>query len=602
MIVVLVLLFVGLVFLGDGVSNSFGSKPVMEVAGQAISEKEFGRNLAVRDLPSALSFAPLPRQARVIASHYLGDSIIDFQQASPGYIVSQMSQFLQVSSSPDRFITNRLNVRKAGIEYGVSPSNEEVESFVENVLFSDNEGNYDVEAYNDFVKNRITNFGGTKGFNEYIKDLLSAQNLSRLLGGGIAPEMETVKSLYDNQRQVITAEQIVVEPGNFEAKVSPSEEELKSYYEENKDDYRSDELRRVSYVHIKPDWDATLKKVSIEKAEAQKMAEEEAKKANSDASSKEKEPLDLDEEDTSSNKKDGDQSAQKTESAASTDDEEPASLQAAEDQLNGVEKNDAINALTQEVSLFIQKVLDDNLGENFGPISEEAGYSIIQSKFFSKTTPPEELSQSIQDSPVGSLANAIFQLPANGDSDERLSNPHKTSSGWFIFQLDEVKESVPLNYEEAKDRVSVDLKKKLARELMVKEAESLHAKITTALEEGKTFNEVAKELEQQVEKKTKLVEGQSFQGRFFGDPAFEPARSTNPGELATLELTPSEENPERALIIYVEKREIVKDEQYNIQLDRRFSSLNQASRLVAFENWLNDRYKESKVVPPKLSE
>ena len=40
MIVVLVLLFIGLVFLGDGVRNSFGSKPVMEVAGQSISKKK----------------------------------------------------------------------------------------------------------------------------------------------------------------------------------------------------------------------------------------------------------------------------------------------------------------------------------------------------------------------------------------------------------------------------------------------------------------------------------------------------------------------------------------------------------------------------------
>jgi len=188
MIVVLVLLFIGLVFLGDSAGNAFTSKPVMKVAGKSISKKEFDRNMAVINLPNSLSFAPLPREARLRASHYLDDSAIDDPRLSPGAIVAQMSQFMQASQqSPDRFIANRINIQKAGIEYGVTPSNDEVESFVENVLFSDDQGIYDQEAYNDFVKNRITSFGGTKGFNDYIRDLLTSQNLSRLLGGGIAP-------------------------------------------------------------------------------------------------------------------------------------------------------------------------------------------------------------------------------------------------------------------------------------------------------------------------------------------------------------------------------------------------------------------------------
>ena len=138
--------------------------------------------------------------------------------------------------------------------------------------------------------------------------------------------------------------------------------------------------------------------------------------------------------------------------------------------------------------------------------------------------------------------------------------------------------------------------------MMVEDAKTLRDQLAAALKEGQTFEQAAKASDLTVEKKPKLVAGQSFQGRFFGDPAFEPARSTNPGEIAPLELTPSEEEPEQALIIYVAKREIEKDEQYATQLENSFSNLSQASRLVAFENWLNDRYQESNVVPPVLSD
>ncbi len=786
MIVVLVLLFVGLVFLGDGVKNSFGSKPVMEVAGKSISQKEFDRNMAVLDLPSSLSFSPLPRETRVLASHYLGDSVIDYEQMSAGAIVSQMSHFLQPSrDAPDRFVTNRINIQKAGIEYGVTPSNNEVESFVENVLFADAEGNYDLEAYNDFIKNRVTNLGGTKGFNEYVKDLLTAQNLSRLLGGGIAPEMETVTSLYENQKQVITAEQIVIEPSSYEAKVIPTEDQLKEFYEENKANYNSEELRSVSYIHIQPDWEATLKKVNEDKAKAAKAAEEarkkaeaEAKKANeankpampdpkpaekttpaetsteastpeamappkpavveaipvkaqelvtklramavyfdsaSDAiKASEEEKINeaakliLDSkdvengltvggyadlqgnadfnrdlslkranavrdrliakgipadrltvnhfgEDTSKSAKEdlwksrrveisltkkkpvesgsegdpgepGEQAPAPTQTpvqptkadqpilvqptatptpgapnAQTSSPAKPAPPKSAEEQLDTAEKNKAVVALTPTVSEFFQK-LADNFGKDFEAIATESGYTVTKTEFFEKSSPPKELAKGIQESNVGSLANAVFLLPSNGDSDEKLSDPYKTNNGWFIIRLDEVQASVPLSYEEAKVRVTVDLKKKLAREMMVEEAKALHERLTAALKEGKTFEEAAKAAEQPVEKKSNLVAGQSYQGRFFGDPAFEPAKSTNPGEIAPLELTPSEEAPDQALIIYVDKREIVKDEQYSTQLDRTFSGLSDASRLVAFENWLNDRYKESEVVPPNLGE
>ena len=57
MIVVLVLLFIGLVFLGDTARNSFAGKPVMEVNGVAVSRKDFDRMSGnALQIPSALPF------------------------------------------------------------------------------------------------------------------------------------------------------------------------------------------------------------------------------------------------------------------------------------------------------------------------------------------------------------------------------------------------------------------------------------------------------------------------------------------------------------------------------------------------------------------
>lgn len=687
MIVVLVLLFVGLVFLGDGVKNSFGSKPVMEVAGQSISQKEYQRNMAVLDLPSALSFTPLSRDTRVLASHYLGDAIIeDTQYSAPGSIIAFMSRFLQGDSADSgRFVANRLNVQKAGIEYGVTPSNDEVESFVENVLFADREGNYDQEAYTEFIKNRVTGLGGTKGFNEYIRDLLTSQNLAKLLGGGIAPEMETIRSLYNTEKQVITAEQVTLEAAVYEGKITPTEEQLKEFYEENKANYNSDELRSVSYTLIAPDWEKTLDTVTREKAaaallaaDAKKKAEQEAKEANDaikpaptekpapadkPASSEEPAtteapkpdegtpaptPEKTDPVDTGSQ---GDPGEPGEPAAAPEKPAEPAVVPAAQpvptnkpvlvepnivrpsvpppglpnapvvkpaplvkpappksappksakDQLNGAEKKTAVDALNLPVTKLFQD-LADNLGKDFEDLTAKAGYKVIPTELFAKDSPPQELAKGIQNNSIGSLANAVFLLPPTGDPDEKLSDPFQTSEGWYIIRLDDVQESVPLSFEEARVKVTVDLKKKLAREQMIEEATALREKIAEAVKAGKSFEEAAEEAGQKIEKFSNLVAGQSFQGRFFGNPAFEPAKFTNPGELTPLTFDPSEEEASRALIIYVDKREITKDEQYNTQLENAFNNLTQQSRLIAFENWLNDRYNESEVVPPVTGE
>ncbi len=688
MIVVLVLLFIGLVFLGDGVRNSFGSKPVMEVAGESISKKEYDRHMAVLDLPRALPNAHfLSRETRILSSHYLGDSVIDFPNLMPGSIVAQMSQFLQAGSSPDKFITNRLNTQKAGLEYGVTPSNDEVESFVENVLFADPEGNYDQEAYSDFIKNKASAFGGTRGFNDYIRDLLTAQNLSKIVGGGISPEMETVRALYNTEKQVITAQQVILEAATYEGKITPTEEQLKEHHEANKESYNSDELRSISYVFVEPDWKTTLEKVNQQKKatkdaaeavkkkqeEARKKAEEEAKKANEANEANEankpetvETPKPAETSDAVSPKpaettppsEEGSQGdpgqpgdpapapvpvptpetpapspvAPKPVTAEPETAEPPlivtpnigtgagpvtvtpgkpnttaiqpvpAPPKTAKEQLNGAEMKQAVEAEIPRVNEFFQE-LADNLGRDFEKLAAKHGLNVVKTGSFSKTDPPKELGVIIQNSNIGKLSDSIFLLPSVGDPDEKLSDPHQTSDGWFIGRLDDVEEAIPLSFEKARTKVSIDVKKKLAREQMIADAKALHEKLTAAIKAGKTFEEAAKEEKQEVVKLDALKETGSFRGqRFPNPPAFDAAKFTNPGEVATLEFTPSEEGATSALIIFVDKREVIKDDAYLTGLEDSFKGLSDVTRLIAFENWLNDRYAESEVVPPKIAE
>lgn len=697
MIVVLVLLFIGLVFLdGGSISRALGGKPVMQVGDEPISQKDFSRQTALIRLAEFIPGKhPLPRDTRIIASHYLGDSAVDNNQLTAGVVIMEMARFLQVGfpfgpTSEDRFITNRMNVRKAGLEYGVTPGDEELESFVENVLFADPEGNFDQEAYNDFLKNGVSQIGGNRGFTEYIRDLLTARNLAKVIGGGLAPEMETLRLAHDIESQVITGKQVALDAAPLEGKVKPTPEELKAYFEENRDNYKSDELRKVSYVLIEPDWEATLAKVTAEKEkaakekaakeeeekkkaeEARKKAEEAAAKANQEKEATEAnqptpegdgpEPATTEDPAPAENPapapagdgSEGDPGEQGEPATApdanpapATGDPKPADTPPSlvdpapatggstgledllkdskkdlvpnvpsapsvpeapkppKEQLNSFEKRQAVEAMIPKVEEFYDAVVSESLGRDFEKIAQEMELTVLSTEFFAKAQAPTPLNATAQNSPRGgTVADAIFDLPTAGDPDELLSAPFQTEHGWIIARFEEVTDAVPLPYEDVSVKVSIDLKKKMAREMLVEQAKETREKLIAALAAGKSFDDAAKELELEPTELKDLTGGQTinFGGRVQripSPPAFDAAKLTNPGEIAPVEFTPSEDEATRALIIFVDKREVVKDAAYLGDLEDQFKQQTQLTSLIAFENWLTDRYNESNVIPPK---
>ncbi|MDA7652242.1 peptidyl-prolyl cis-trans isomerase, partial [Akkermansiaceae bacterium] len=614
-------------------------------------------------------------------------------------IVRIMAGYLQPSGGePERFIANRINIQKGGIEFGVTPSNDEVENFVETVIFTDTDGNFDLEAYDKFTKSRLGNIGGIPGFNNYIRDLLTAQNLSKVLGGGISTEIKTERELFDVQKQEISGSKITLESGVYEGLVKPTEEEIREYYEENSQKYNSDELRKITYISIEPDWDKALEKSKKAKAiadaeeaerlkkaeEAKKKAEEAARKVNEAAkATEEPKPAEKTAEpqpetvtptegstiETDDSAKDGtetetprppatdgsqgdpgksgepaptpvpsDSTDPTLESDTAQDDpaageigqaledalsnetsvdpltptpaplkpvaeETPAKPQTPKEQLNGVEKQEAVEALSSSLEEFYQKLVD-NEGEDFEAIAKDSGYEIKKSEFFSKADPPKELSGVIESLQIGKISDAAFELPENGDSDEKLSDPYRTSDGWFLIRLDEVEESLPLTFEQTKVQVTVDLKKKMAREQMIKEANELFGQLTEKIEAGKSFADAAKELDKEVTEVTGLAEGQTFN---FGQrsqklpdpPEFIATQYTNPGEISPVYFSPSEEEATQAQLIFVEKRELAKKDEFETDFGTLYESITSSIRFVALSNWLYDSYKASGVTPPE---
>jgi hypothetical protein len=144
----------------------------------------------------------------------------------------------------------------------------------------------------------------------------------------------------------------------------------------------------------------------------------------------------------------------------------------------------------------------------------------------------------------------------------------------------------------------------MARKQMIKEANELFGQLTEKIEAGKSFADAAKELEKEVAEVTGLTEGQTFN---FGQrsqklpdpPEFIATQYTNPGKLSPIYFSPSEEEATQAQIIFVEKRELAKKDEFETDFGTLYDSITSSMRFVALSNWLYDSYKASGVIPPE---
>ncbi len=771
MIVVLVLLFIGLVFLENSVSNAFTGKSSMVIDGQKISLNEFRRKgMNPLQIPRELPYSPLSSSAKKLAVKYAGNRV---NFANSGADLLNMLT-LTIGNNPERFLANRIAVREAGLEYGVTPGPDEVTQFIRKVIFSDPDGEFDKKTYDSFLSTQLGRLGiDSRSFNEYIRDLLTAQNLSNVIGSSLAPDPEAIKMTHLINKQSITGQELQLTSSKLENDQEPTEEEIRAYWEENEDKYNSDEKRGVSYIMLTPDWDQKLIEVEAKKAEEEKKrkeaeearkakeaeekkkAEEVARKLEEEAKKKELDeakanetdtvetpetpvpaetpaPAEPDEdedegaqgapgeegdpappvvekvikevaekvEDAKEGVADAAQNAQeatekakeivkgtteeltekpkdlvdaakekatatkdavkdlttaaKDKVAETVDSAEKAAMDSknaiqgavkkaenviekavtpagetesptsgaitipvvpapetakpatppvekektAKEKLNAVQRTEALKAYSTEANRIWQDIALAAAEEKKDPINAltENGYSVIHVAPFAKMDPPKALDAFVADQGIGKLSDVVFKLPPSGAIDEKLSNPYRTNDGYFIGFLGEVIPSKSLTYEEAKVKVTVDLKKKMAREALIKQAEEAHEKLVAAVKEGKTFADAAKELELTVKPSAEIIKPViPIQYRMRGvnfptPPAFIAAKGTEPGQISKIHFSPSEEEPETATIVFVEKREFKDDAAFSNGLSREIETATDSYRLMTFEAWLQNEY------------
>ena len=152
---------------------------------------------------------------------------------------------------------NRAIIQQVGKDLGLIPSKEQVDAYIKAMPpFQKDDGSFDQDLYH-----RLTGYDRVRGlsnntqetaFRSVVSDLIVLECLNNIFTGDVRYQGKAVSDLVDAVYQDMRGKNAWLPAGAVKEPPAPSEEELREFWEENKEDYKSDERRIVSVYTLAP--------------------------------------------------------------------------------------------------------------------------------------------------------------------------------------------------------------------------------------------------------------------------------------------------------------------------------------------------------------
>ncbi len=535
MIVTFVILFISFFFLDTSSVKNLGStKTVLKIAGRGYNDKEF-QSLG-------------PNSIKLISM--LGDyTLFSFVGTlSPGATGQE--------DAPEKFFIGRMILRQAKEKFGIHPGETEITEFLRTLrAFSGPDQKFNAQAYQNFVDRGLGQLGmSEKDLRELASDILTHRKLTSILGSGLTVDKTTVAKDLALKNQQISGELAKMDLDPFEAKIEPTEEEIKKYWETISDSFTTEPRRKFTYVIAAPNMPAeTAETPDAPETIAEAAASEEEKKA-------------------AAQKKEEEKTKRATEKA-----EERRKKQLELDSL---------------VSDFVDD-LEEQKGAGFEELVKSNKWEVKTTELFPLTAVPKELDLNVRFSQQGGkAADQLFQMRQTSDPLSKISEAIPVGENqWIVARIDEDEKSRTKTYDEARDEARAQYIAEKAAEALKTAANENITKIKAAMTAGKSFADAAKEAG--IETTTPFT---AITSTSTPDPAtqpqglFEKASNLDPGTIAEV-ITESD----RAFILHVSKREVVKEPNADARTDSELANLATRNETIAFTSWITAQVEAAQV-------
>ena len=162
------------------------------------------------------------------------------------------SQFSQGRPFPAKMIVNGMIgdkiSRVEAARLGLTASDAEVAAAIREQFKPEDGKPFDQKRYEQSIMER---FGSVTAFEESVRDDLSARKLQAFVTSGVSVSEEEVLKEYQQKNSKFDLNYVTVNTQDVAKSITPSEEELKAYYDQNKQNFRIDvPQKKIKYVFI----------------------------------------------------------------------------------------------------------------------------------------------------------------------------------------------------------------------------------------------------------------------------------------------------------------------------------------------------------------
>lgn len=535
MIVVLVVVFISFFFMDtSSMRGMSGSPTVMRIDGRSYTEKDFRR------LGAGAS-------ELIIGTARSGDF---------GLYQAFMPLFGRTGGDemPKQLFIARILLHEAKDEFGIHPTDEEISSYIRKMrIFSGPDGSFDSETYRNFVQKSMNRLGLVEqDLREIASDAIVATKLQSILAAGLGTDRDSIARDLALNAQQITVDLARLDLDTYQDKIDPKEEEIKAYWEGIQDSFKTESLRKFTYILVTPE---AVAEPAAEPAPAPLPADatEEAKAA-----------------------------AKKTE-------EDKKAAQAAKLADARRENQKKVDGLVDD---FLYN-LEEHKGAGFEDLAKKNGWEVKTTGLFPLSTPPAELDLTVRSSSQGGKAAAtLFQIKSGGDAYSKISEAIPVGEGqWLVARLDGEEPARVKTYAEARSEARAQYISEKGVEALKAAAEQAATKIKEGLAAKKSFADAAKEAGI-TEIKTVANVTRTYRADAVTEPQtlFESARVVDPGSIANTIV-----ESDRAFIVHVVKREVVKEPNAAERVDAEVKNSAAGNEFAAFNSWLTAKIEAAKV-------
>ena len=221
--IILGLIVVVFIFLGMGSLGSKNGGPVATVNDEPITLEEYKQ-----------SYSRLKEQMRQRFGGNLNQDILDMLNLK--------------QQAMNRIVDQKLMAMEAA-RLGITVSNSELRSSLESISAFQDNGVFSMDRYKQVLAaNRLT----PQSFEASQAASLEQQKLRDLVLSSIAVTDLEAEKWYKYQNTEVSIRYLELDPGSF-THIEPSVEAVKTFYEENKDNYKTEEKLVAEYIRFSPE-------------------------------------------------------------------------------------------------------------------------------------------------------------------------------------------------------------------------------------------------------------------------------------------------------------------------------------------------------------